>query len=155
MLSSAQFRTPTKICVHGFVTVNGKKMSKSRGTFINARCYLDHLNPEYCATTMPPSSPARWKMIDLNLEDFQQKVNSDLVGKVVNIASRCAKFITKGNDGMLSSTIENRNSGIRSVARQSLLQTTTKTVTLARRSGKLWPRPTPPMNISPPKSRGS
>jgi methionyl-tRNA synthetase len=107
MLSGANFRTPTKICVHGFVTVNGKKMSKSRGTFINARCYLDHLNPQYLRYYYASKLSNSVEDIDLNLEDFIQKVNSDLVGKVVNIASRCAKFITSGNDGLLSSTIEN------------------------------------------------
>ena len=105
MLTSANFRTPTKVCVHGFVTVNGKKMSKSRGTFINARCYLDHLNPEYLRYYYASKLTASVEDIDLNLEDFIQKVNSDLVGKVVNIASRCAKFITKGNDGILSSNV--------------------------------------------------
>ena len=105
MLTSANFRTPTKVCVHGFVTVNGKKMSKSRGTFINARCYLDHLNPEYLRYYYASKLTASVEDIDLNLEDFIQKVNSDLVGKVVNIASRCAKFITKGNNGILSSNI--------------------------------------------------
>ena len=105
MLTSANFRTPTKVCVHGFVTVNGKKMSKSRGTFINARCYLGHLNPEYLRYYYASKLTSSVEDIDLNLEDFIQKVNSDLVGKVVNIASRCAKFITKGNDGILSSTI--------------------------------------------------
>ncbi|MGB1327952.1 MAG: methionine--tRNA ligase [Porticoccaceae bacterium] len=105
MLTSANFRTPTKVCVHGFVTVNGKKMSKSRGTFINARCYLDHLNPDYLRYYYTSKLTASVEDIDLNLEDFIQKVNSDLVGKVVNIASRCAKFITKGNNGVLSSNI--------------------------------------------------
>ena len=105
LLTSANFRTPTKVCVHGFVTVNGKKMSKSRGTFINARCYLDHLNPEYLRYYYASKLTASVEDIDLNLEDFIQKVNSDLVGKVVNIASRCAKFITKSNDGILSSHI--------------------------------------------------
>jgi methionyl-tRNA synthetase len=105
MLTSANFRTPTKVCVHGFVTVNGKKMSKSRGTFINARCYLEHLNPEYLRYYYTSKLTSSVEDIDLNLQDFIQKVNSDLVGKVVNIASRCAKFITKGNDGILSSTI--------------------------------------------------
>lgn len=105
MLTSANFRTPTKVCVHGFVTVNGKKMSKSRGTFINARCYLDHLNPDYLRYYYTSKLTASVEDIDLNLEDFIQKVNSDLVGKVVNIASRCAKFITKGNDGVLSPNI--------------------------------------------------
>ena len=105
MLTSANFRTPTKVCVHGFVTVNGKKMSKSRGTFINARCYLDHLKPDYLRYYYTSKLTASVEDIDLNLEDFIQKVNSDLVGKVVNIASRCAKFITKGNDGVLSPNI--------------------------------------------------
>ena len=108
MLKSAEYRTPTKVCVHGFVTVNGKKMSKSRGTFINARCYLDHLNPEYLRYYYASKLSGSVEDIDLNLEDFIQKVNSDLVGKVVNIASRCAKFVTNGNDGILSATLENQ-----------------------------------------------
>ena len=108
MLKSANYRTPTKVCVHGFVTVNGKKMSKSRGTFINARCYLDHLNPEYLRYYYASKLSGSVEDIDLNLEDFIQKVNSDLVGKVVNIASRCAKFVTNGNNSILSSTIENQ-----------------------------------------------
>ena len=107
MLKSAEYRTPTKICVHGFVTVNGKKMSKSRGTFINARCYLDYLHPEYLRYYYASKLSGTIEDIDLNLEDFTQKVNSDLVGKVVNIASRCAKFIANGNDGVLSSAIDN------------------------------------------------
>jgi methionyl-tRNA synthetase len=108
MLKSANYRRPTKVCVHGFVTVNGKKMSKSRGTFINARCYLDHLNPEYLRYYYASKLSGTVEDIDLNLEDFVQKVNSDLVGKVVNIASRCAKFITKGNDGVLSTNIDDQ-----------------------------------------------
>ena len=108
MLKSAGYRTPTKVCVHGFVTVNGKKMSKSRGTFINARCYLDHLDPEYLRYYYASKLSGSVEDIDLNLEDFIQKVNSDLVGKVVNIASRCAKFVTNGNNGILSSNIENQ-----------------------------------------------
>lgn len=106
MLKSADFRTPTKVCVHGFVTVNGTKMSKSRGTFINARTYLDHLNPEYLRYYYASKLTNTVEDIDLNLEDFIQKVNSDLVGKVVNIASRCSKFITN-ESGVLSSRIEN------------------------------------------------
>ena len=105
MLTSANFRTPTKVCVHGFLTVNGKKMSKSRGTFINARSYLDNLNPEYLRYYFAAKLSSGVDDLDLNLDDFSQRVNSDLVGKVVNIASRCAKFITKGNDGILSSNI--------------------------------------------------
>ena len=105
MLESANFRTPTKICVHGFVTVNGKKMSKSRGTFINARTYLNHLEPEYLRYYYASKLTASVEDIDLNLDDFIQKVNSDLVGKVVNIASRCAGFVKKLGKGVLSADI--------------------------------------------------
>ncbi|HCS66576.1 MAG TPA: methionine--tRNA ligase, partial [Cellvibrio sp.] len=82
MLHSANLRTPTKVCVHGFLTVNGTKMSKSRGTFINARTYLDHLNPEYLRYYFAAKLTSNVDDIDLNLEDFIQRVNSDLVGKV-------------------------------------------------------------------------
>ncbi|WP_439510790.1 methionine--tRNA ligase [Marinimicrobium koreense] len=95
MLHSAGFRTPTRICVHGFVTVNGKKMSKSRGTFINGQTYLDHLNPEYLRYYFAAKLTGAVDDLDLNLDDFIQRVNSDLVGKVVNIASRTAKFVQK------------------------------------------------------------
>ncbi len=101
MLQSAEFRTPTKVCVHGFLTVNGQKMSKSRGTFINARTYLDHLQPEYLRYYFAAKLGAAVDDLDLNLEDFVQRVNSDLVGKVVNIASRTAKFVSKAG-GTLS-----------------------------------------------------
>ncbi len=104
MLHSANLRTPTKICVHGFLTVNGTKMSKSRGTFINARTYLDHLNPEYLRYYFAAKLTSAVDDIDLNLEDFIQRVNSDLVGKVVNIASRTAKFINNAG-GVLATEI--------------------------------------------------
>jgi methionyl-tRNA synthetase len=104
MLHSAKLRTPTKICVHGFLTVNGTKMSKSRGTFINARTYLDHLNPEYLRYYFAAKLTCNVDDIDLNLEDFIQRVNSDLVGKVVNIASRTAKFINNAG-GTLTTEI--------------------------------------------------
>ena len=104
MLESAGFRKPTKICVHGFVTVNGKKMSKSRGTFINARTYLDHLDPEYLRYYYASRLSNTVEDIDLNLDDFVQKVNSDLVGKLVNIASRCAGFVKK-QDGELAGAL--------------------------------------------------
>ncbi|HLS98192.1 MAG TPA: methionine--tRNA ligase [Porticoccaceae bacterium] len=105
MLADAGFRTPTRICVHGFLTVNGKKMSKSRGTFINARSYLDQLHPEYLRYYFAAKLSGGIEDLDLNLDDFVAKVNSDLVGKVVNIASRCAKFIEKGSDGMLAAEV--------------------------------------------------
>ncbi|CAH0175969.1 methionine--tRNA ligase [Pseudomonas mediterranea] len=101
MLEGAGFRKPTGINVHGYLTVNGQKMSKSRGTFIKARTYLDHLSPEYLRYYYAAKLGRGVDDLDLNLEDFVQKVNSDLVGKVVNIASRCAGFIHKGNTGVL------------------------------------------------------
>ena len=103
MLSSAGYRTPTAIYAHGFLTVNGTKMSKSRGTFIKARTYLDHLDPEYLRYYFAAKLNGAVDDIDLNLEDFIQRVNSDVVGKVVNIASRCAGFLRKGFDNRLSS----------------------------------------------------
>ncbi len=102
MLTGAGFRTPTAIFSHGFLTVNGEKMSKSRGTFIKARTYLDHLNPEYLRYYFAAKLSSRVEDIDLNFEDFSQRVNTDLVNKVVNIASRCSGFIKKRFDGVLS-----------------------------------------------------
>ena len=106
VLEGAGFRTPTSVCAHGFLTVNGKKMSKSRGTFINAHTYLDHLDPShlryYYAAKLGPGMDD----IDLNFDDFVARVNSDLVGKLVNIASRCAGFITKRFDGRLAGRLE-------------------------------------------------
>ena len=102
MLESANFRTPTAVHVHGFLTVDGKKMSKSRGTFINAHTYLQHLDPEYLRYYLAAKMSDGVDDLDLNLEDFVQRVNSDLVGKVVNIASRCAGFIKKGFAGQLA-----------------------------------------------------
>ena len=102
MLYGARFRTPTAIFAHGFLTVDGQKMSKSRGTFIKARTYLDHLNPEYLRYYFAAKLGPGVEDIDLNLEDFALRVNADLVGKVVNIASRCTGFINKRYDGRLS-----------------------------------------------------
>ncbi|UYG09298.1 methionine--tRNA ligase [Halomonas sp. M4R1S46] len=102
MLHGAGLRTPTAVNCHGFVTVNGAKMSKSRGTFIKAATYADHLNPEYLRYYFAAKLTAGVDDLDLNLEDFAQRVNSDLVGKVVNIASRCAGFVKKLGGGRLS-----------------------------------------------------
>jgi methionyl-tRNA synthetase len=104
MLEGAGYRTPTAIFANGFLTVNKEKMSKSRGTFIKAETYLEHLNPEYLRYYFASKLSDTVEDIDLNLEDFTLKVNSDLVGKVVNIASRCAGFISKKFDGKLSPT---------------------------------------------------
>ena len=105
MLHCADFRTPTAVYAHGFLTVNGKKMSKSRGTFIKAGTYLRHLQPEYLRYYFAAKLNNRVEDLDLNLADFVQRVNADLVGKVVNIASRSAGFITKKHDGILSDTV--------------------------------------------------
>jgi methionyl-tRNA synthetase len=107
VLTSAGYRTPTAVFAHGFLTVDGTKMSKSRGTFVNARTYLDHLNPEYLRYYLAAKLSAGIDDLDLNLEDFALRVNSDLVGKVVNIASRCASFINKGFDGRLAEQPDN------------------------------------------------
>ncbi|WP_421864187.1 methionine--tRNA ligase [Motiliproteus sp.] len=103
MLSCSGFRTPSAVHAHGFLTVNGKKMSKSRGTFIKARTYLEHLDPEYLRYYFAAKLNNRVEDLDLNLDDFLLRVNSDLIGKVVNIASRSAGFITKKFDGRLAS----------------------------------------------------
>lgn len=105
MLEGAEFRKPTNVFAHGFVTVNGAKMSKSKGTFIKARTYLEHLDPEYLRYYYAAKLNSGITDLDLNLEDFAQRVNSDLVGKVVNIASRCAGFITKKFAGKLNDNI--------------------------------------------------
>ncbi|MCY3566182.1 MAG: methionine--tRNA ligase, partial [Gammaproteobacteria bacterium] len=107
MLESAGYRTPDAVFVHGFLTVDGTKMSKSRGTFINAETYLKHLNPEYLRYYLAAKLGPGVDDLDLNLEDFVQRVNSDLVGKLVNIASRCAGFIGKNFDGMLADAVDN------------------------------------------------
>jgi len=105
MLTGAKLRTPNAVFAHGFLTINGQKMSKSRGTFIKARTYLDHLNPEYLRYYFAAKLGSGIDDLDLSLEDFTQRVNSDLVGKVVNIASRCAGFISKKFDGKLSAEL--------------------------------------------------
>ena len=105
VLHGSGFRTPTAVFAHGFLTVNGEKMSKSRGTFIRASTWLEHLDPEalryYYAAKLGPGV----EDIDLNLEDFVQRVNSDLVGKLVNIASRCAGFIHRAAHGRLAAAL--------------------------------------------------
>jgi methionyl-tRNA synthetase len=105
MLHGAGFRKPSAVYCHGFLTVDGQKMSKSRGTFVMARTYLDHLNPEYLRYYFAAKLGPGIDDIDLNLEDFTTRVNSDLVGKLVNIASRCAGFINKRFDGKLAASL--------------------------------------------------
>ncbi len=105
MLMGAGLRTPTGVHAHGFLTVDGTKMSKSRGTFIMARTYLDHLDPDCLRYYFCAKLGSGLGDIDLNLEDFVARVNSDLVGKVVNIASRCAGFIHRGHGGRLADAL--------------------------------------------------
>ncbi|MGI2070963.1 methionine--tRNA ligase [Shewanella baltica] len=102
MLHGSGYRQPNSVYAHGYVTVNGAKMSKSKGTFIKARTYLDHLDPEYLRYYYAAKLSSRIDDLDLNLEDFAQRVNSDLVGKLVNLASRTAGFITKRFNGKLA-----------------------------------------------------
>ena len=104
MLDAAELRQPTAVYAHGFLTVNGVKMSKSRGTFILAETYLEHLDPEYLRYYFAAKLSGGVDDIDLNLDDFVQRVNSDLIGKVVNIASRCAGFLRKKFDNQMSET---------------------------------------------------
>lgn len=109
MLEGSNMRTPTAINAHGFLTVNGQKMSKSRGTFITAETYLRYLDPQYLRYYFAAKLGSGVDDIDLNFEDFSFRVNADLVGKVVNIASRCAGFINKQFDGKLSGTLHDRD----------------------------------------------
>ena len=105
MLHGAGFRKPTAVFCNGFLTVDGAKMSKSRGTFIKARTYLDHLKPEYLRYYFAAKLGSNVEDIDLNLDDFVARVNSDLVGKLVNIASRCQGFINSRFDSTLSDAL--------------------------------------------------
>ncbi|MEQ5285647.1 MULTISPECIES: methionine--tRNA ligase [Providencia] len=105
MLEGSQYRKPTNLFVHGYVTVNGAKMSKSRGTFITARSYLDHLDADCLRYYYAAKLSSRIDDIDFNLEDFVQRVNSDIVNKVVNLASRNAGFIAKRFNGKLSANL--------------------------------------------------
>jgi methionyl-tRNA synthetase len=107
ILEGAGFRKPTGVFVHGFLTVDGQKMSKSRGTFVAASTYLDHLSPEYLRYYYAYKLGPGTDDIDLNLDDFVSRVNSDLIGKFVNIASRCAAFITKQFQGRLATQVNN------------------------------------------------
>ena len=105
VLDGANFRTPSKVHTHGFLTVDGTKMSKSRGTFILAKTYLEHLSPEYLRYYYAAKLNGSADDLDLNLEDFVARVNSDLVGKVINIASRTAGFLVKQFDGVLADSV--------------------------------------------------
>jgi methionyl-tRNA synthetase len=105
VLEAAGMRRPTAVHAHGFLTINGQKMSKSRGTFITARRYLDLLKPEYLRYYFAAKLGPGIDDLDMNLQEFTTRLNADIVGKLVNIASRCAGFITKSSDGMLADAL--------------------------------------------------
>jgi methionyl-tRNA synthetase len=105
VLQAAGMRRPTGVHVHGFVTINGQKMSKSRGTFITARRYLDNFKPEYLRYYFAAKLAPNIDDLDMNLDEFATRLNSDIVGKLVNIASRCAGFITKNSGGALAAEL--------------------------------------------------
>ena len=106
VLQGANLRKPTSVFAHGFLTINGKKMSKSRGTFINAATYLSNLNPNYIRYYYAAKLGPSMEDIDMNMDDFVARVNSDLIGKLINIASRCSGFINKNFAGELSSELD-------------------------------------------------
>lgn len=108
ILRGANFRTPTQIYVNGFLTIDGQKMSKSRGTFIKARTYLNYLPPEYLRYYFAAKLSDRIEDLDIHFDDFIQRINADLVGKFINIASRCASFLNKNFAGQLSSHLLDR-----------------------------------------------
>ncbi|MDP9082404.1 MAG: methionine--tRNA ligase, partial [Pseudomonadota bacterium] len=105
VLQAAGLRRPTAVHTHGFLTINGQKMSKSRGTFITARRYLADFQPEYLRYYFAAKSGSGIDDIDMNLDEFTTRLNSDIVGKLVNIASRCAGFISKGAAGRLADAL--------------------------------------------------
>jgi methionyl-tRNA synthetase len=109
VLQGAGLRRPTAVHAHGFVTINGQKMSKSRGTFITARRYLDSFSPEYLRYYFAAKLGPGIEDLDMNLEEFTARLNSDIVGKLVNIASRCAGFISKSSGGKLAASLADRD----------------------------------------------
>jgi methionyl-tRNA synthetase len=105
VLQGSLMRRPTAVHAHGFVTINGQKMSKSRGTFVTARRYLDSFSPEYLRYYFAAKLGSGIDDIDMNLDEFSTRLNSDIVGKLVNIASRCAGFITRNSAGTLAQAL--------------------------------------------------
>ncbi len=152
MLASAGLRQPSAIFAHGFLTVDGTKMSKSRGTFIMASTYLEHLDAEYLRYYFAAKLSSSVDDMDLNLEDFVQRVNSDLVGKVVNIASRCAGFLRKRFDNQLSDTCSEPEL---LTPRVTQLPVCTKPEISSVPCAKSLPWPTAPTSSSMIKSPGS
>lgn len=127
LLKSAGYRSPTGVNVHGFVNVNGEKMSKSKGTFISIRNYLNHLDPEYLRYYLSGKLNSKVDDLDLNMDDFTQKVNSDLVGKITNLGSRGAQMLNKSFAGQMTSP---DSDGLKLITEsQSLLESITKSYT--------------------------
>lgn len=137
MLHGSGYRQPNSVYAHGYVTVNGAKMSKSKGTFIKARTYLDHLDPEYLRYYYAAKLSSRIDDLDLNLEDFAQRVNSDLVGKLVNLASRTAGFITKRFNGKLAK-INDTTLTEAFLAKQDVIADFTSRANTVKRCAKSW-----------------
>jgi methionyl-tRNA synthetase len=155
MLHGADFRTPTAVFAHGFLTVDGQKMSKSRGTFIKARTYLDHLNPEYLRYYFAAKLGPGVDDIDLSLDDFQARVNADLVGKVVNIASRTAGFLTKRAGGRLAAALPEPALFETSPPPASPSRRPTSGASSAAPCARSWHSPTAPISTSTSRRPGS
>ena len=119
MLSCAGYQTPDQVYVHGFLTVNGEKMSKSKGTFVRARTYLDHLDPLYLRYYYGCKLNSTLSDVDMNLEDFTQRVNSDLIGKITNLASRGAQMLGKKLEGRMGELNEEGLALVREAQEQS------------------------------------
>lgn len=121
ILKGSGYRTPSKICTHGFLMINGEKMSKSRGTFITARQYVKYLNTEYLRYYLAAKLSDGVEDLDLNFHDFVARINSDLVGKFVNIASRCAGFINRHFDNQLASNLHQAEIYIEFINKQPII----------------------------------
>ena len=154
MLHGAGFRMPTSVFVHGFLTVNGHKMSKRTGTFVKARTYLDHLDPEYLRYYFACKLSSGIDDIDLSFDDFRRRVDADLVGKVVNIASRCAGFIGRHFGGRLSGASPNPRSTARRPAPPGASPRTTRRGSSARPCARSWRSRIGPTGTSTSASRG-
>ena len=155
MLEGAGLKRPTGVYAHGFLTVNGTKMSKSRGTFIMARTWLDHLHPDYLRYYFAAKLGSGLVDIDLNFEDFRYRVNSDLVGKLVNIASRSAGFVHKLGGGSWRLNCPTPNSTSASSASTWPSPRTSRSATTTPPSAASWRWPTRPTSTSTNANRGS
>lgn len=119
MLKTADYNLPKRVFVHGMLTVNGEKLSKSRGNFINARTYLNSLDPEYLRYYFAAKQTASISDLDLSFDDMAQKINSDLIGKITNIASRCAQMLNKKLEGQLARSYDTSGAQLISLLRKA------------------------------------